>query len=147
MRYVTRELETEVQRAARAFPALILTGPRRSGKTSLLRHVFPDASYFLMEDPDIVSRLRDAQGLEVDFLVPGKSGRLTLVECKAARSVRPSDSSSLARVAAAIRLDHTSATPPAMYVVHQPAAALPHFEVLAPEAKAVSVVRLLEEIS
>ncbi|MCY2965938.1 MAG: ATP-binding protein [Planctomycetota bacterium] len=391
MRYVTRELESEVQRAARTFPALILTGPRRSGKTSLLRHVFPDASYFLMEDPNIVSRLRsdpagfldairppvildevqnapevfahvrsridmrprragqwlltgsqeaplmrgvtesmagraaimqlrplsirespkvallsggypeplarprtaslwfssfiqtylerdvrgvsdvkdlatfrrflsivasrhgqilnktdlagplgvsvptvaswlnvleltaqiilvppfyenlgkrltkspkvyiadsglacfllgiesraelakspflgaifegfvageiiktqtnagrrpeiyhfrDAQGLEVDFLVPGRSGRLTLVECKAARSVRPSDSSSLARVAAAIRLHRTPRTPLNLFVVHQPAAVPARFEVLTPEVKAVSIERLVEEI-
>jgi hypothetical protein len=33
---------------------------------------------------------RDEQGLEVDFLVPGRSGAVTLVECKAARTVTPS---------------------------------------------------------
>jgi hypothetical protein len=33
---------------------------------------------------------RDEQGLEVDFLVPGRSGAVTLVECKAARTVNPS---------------------------------------------------------
>ncbi len=37
---------------------MILTGPRRSGKTTLLRHVFPRASYHLLEDPDTVARLR-----------------------------------------------------------------------------------------
>jgi predicted AAA+ superfamily ATPase len=36
-----------------------LTGPRRAGKTHLLRRLFPDASYFLLEDPDIVARLRN----------------------------------------------------------------------------------------
>src|SRR5207302_10533058 len=48
---------------ARNFPAVVLTGPRRAGKTSLLRHVLPHADYFLLEDPDIVARLRnDPQG-------------------------------------------------------------------------------------
>jgi uncharacterized protein len=63
MPYRKRELEAQVLKAARAFPAVVLTGPRRAGKTSLLRHVFKKAAYFLLEDPDMVSRLRqDPQG-------------------------------------------------------------------------------------
>lgn len=63
MRYVPRDLESVLRRAARQFPAVVLTGPRRAGKTSVLRHVFPGASYHLLEDPDVVSRFRaDPQG-------------------------------------------------------------------------------------
>lgn len=63
MKYIHRELETQITRAVRRFPALVLTGPRRAGKTWLLRHLFPKASYFLLEDPDVVARLRaDPQG-------------------------------------------------------------------------------------
>jgi predicted AAA+ superfamily ATPase len=58
-----RELETQVRRAAANFPALVLTGPRRGGKTFLLQHSFPDADYRLLEDPDLISRFRhDPQG-------------------------------------------------------------------------------------
>ncbi|HXH25085.1 MAG TPA: hypothetical protein VNI78_07545 [Vicinamibacterales bacterium] len=35
-----------------------LTGPRRAGKTALLRRAFPRASYHLLEDPDVVARLQ-----------------------------------------------------------------------------------------
>ncbi len=63
MRYVPRRIEEQLLRAARAFPAVVLTGPRRAGKTMLLRRAFPGASYHLFEDPDVVARFRaDPQG-------------------------------------------------------------------------------------
>lgn len=58
MPYVPRSLEAQIRRAARAFPAVVLTGPRRAGKTFLLKRLFPKASYHLLEDPDVVARLR-----------------------------------------------------------------------------------------
>ncbi len=63
MKHVQRELEDQVRQAVKSFPAMVLTGPRRAGKTWLLRHLFPKAEYFLFEDPDMVARLRaDTQG-------------------------------------------------------------------------------------
>ena len=58
MRYIPRSLTKPLREAAVAFPALILTGPRRSGKTTLLRRCFPEASYHLLEDPDTIARIR-----------------------------------------------------------------------------------------
>ncbi len=58
MKYATRELEVVVRKAARNFGVVVLTGPRRSGKTCLLRHLLADAQYFLFEDPDVVARFR-----------------------------------------------------------------------------------------
>ena len=58
MRYIPRSLTKPLREAAGAFPALILTGPRRSGKTTLLCRCFSEASYHLLEDPDTIARIR-----------------------------------------------------------------------------------------
>ncbi len=38
--YIKRSLEPVLEQAAREFPVVVLTGPRQSGKTTLLQHVF-----------------------------------------------------------------------------------------------------------
>ena len=58
MPYVSRDLSEELKRAARGFACLIVTGPRRAGKTMLLQHVFPKVEYHLLEDHDVVARIR-----------------------------------------------------------------------------------------
>ncbi|MEI6070679.1 MAG: ATP-binding protein [Verrucomicrobiae bacterium] len=71
MKAIPRAIEPVVRRAARAFPAVVVTGPRRAGKTFLLRRMFPDATYVLMEAPDAVARFRaDPEGFLDSLRLP-----------------------------------------------------------------------------
>ncbi|NTV43985.1 MAG: AAA family ATPase, partial [Syntrophobacteraceae bacterium] len=52
--YIERSLEPVLKRAVSQFPAVVLTGPRQSGKTTLLKHLFSEVcGYVSMEPPDI----------------------------------------------------------------------------------------------
>lgn len=52
---VDRDLAPQLERAALSAPAVTLTGPRQSGKTTLCRAVFADHPYVSLEAPDVRS--------------------------------------------------------------------------------------------
>ena len=52
--YVKRTIEPVLERASREFPAVVLTGPRQSGKTTVLKRVFGESCHYTSLDlPDI----------------------------------------------------------------------------------------------
>jgi predicted AAA+ superfamily ATPase len=71
MRFVRRVIQSIVLEAGRGFPAVVVTGPRRTGKTTLLRRLFPRAGYVLLEDPDVQARARsDPRALLEELRLP-----------------------------------------------------------------------------
>ena len=49
---IKRTLESTLRRTARQYPVITLTGPRQSGKTTLVRKAFARHDYVSLEDPD-----------------------------------------------------------------------------------------------
>jgi predicted AAA+ superfamily ATPase len=61
---IPRNAEAALSRYARSFPAVCITGPRQSGKTTLAKAAFPHKPYLSLEDPDINLLARsDPRGL------------------------------------------------------------------------------------
>lgn len=53
--YIPRELSTVIEEAYRYFSVITITGPRQSGKTTLIRNLFPKLPYFSLENLDVRS--------------------------------------------------------------------------------------------
>jgi predicted AAA+ superfamily ATPase len=68
---LNRTLEKMLKEAAEKHPVATLTGPRQSGKTTLLKMAFPDYEYVSIEEPDQRAfALEDPRGFLSQF--PGK---------------------------------------------------------------------------
>ena len=57
--YRHRTLEARLQRYLTLFPAVAVTGPRQSGKSTLLRTSYPDVPYVTFDDPEEVRAVED----------------------------------------------------------------------------------------
>src|SRR5690606_22628940 len=51
--YYDRQISDKIKKALRQFPSLVLTGSRQVGKTTLLRHLFPDFSFVSLDLPSL----------------------------------------------------------------------------------------------
>jgi hypothetical protein len=67
---IPRQIAPHLAAALRRFPAVVVTGPRRAGKTTLLRSSVPAAQYVLLEDPDIQDRVRSDPRAFIESLHP-----------------------------------------------------------------------------
>ena len=65
---VDRDVEPRLKMLARQFPAIVLTGPRQSGKSTLCQKVFAKLPYATLESPDVRAfSLEDPRGFLKQF--------------------------------------------------------------------------------
>lgn len=65
---IPRDAQKTLLRLAKVFPALVITGPRQSGKTTLARATFPTHDYISLEDLDERAfAMEDPRGFLVRF--------------------------------------------------------------------------------
>ncbi len=74
-RYITRDIEPELKEAAGEFPVVMLTGPRQSGKSTLLQHVFADHNYITLDDPFLRKQANEDSRLFLE-----NAGRVAVID-------------------------------------------------------------------
>ena len=65
---IARDVEPRLKSLAKQFPAIVLTGPRQSGKSTLCQKVFASRPYTTLESPDVRAfALEDPRGFLKQF--------------------------------------------------------------------------------
>lgn len=62
MKYIKRSAETAIAKAAKMFPAVLLTGARQVGKTTLLKHMKGEIQYMTLDDPILLQSAIEEAG-------------------------------------------------------------------------------------
>lgn len=70
-KYVKRDLEPLLKKAFKQFPALILTGARQTGKSTLIQHLFPKLDYLSLDKLNIRNYAKsDPEGFLNEYDLP-----------------------------------------------------------------------------
>ncbi len=64
---IKRHIAAQINRLKKRFPVLALTGPRQSGKTTLLKEMFAGYEYFNLENPEVLSLVENDPAGFINF--------------------------------------------------------------------------------
>lgn len=74
--YIERTITAYVKKLANMFPIVMVTGPRQSGKSTLVRRMFATGEYLTMDDPSLLALVKsDPSGF-----LKGKAGTVVIDE-------------------------------------------------------------------
>lgn len=59
MDYINRAIEDVIIKSAKSFKAILVTGARQTGKSTILRHLFPDIKEISFDDPFVEEQAKD----------------------------------------------------------------------------------------
>ena len=66
---IKRDMASSIKKAFGQYPIVSITGPRQSGKTTLVKMLFPDVPYVNLENPDVRTyATEDPRGFLSDYL-------------------------------------------------------------------------------
>lgn len=63
MKYIGRHIEDIIRDSDKSFKCVLLTGARQTGKSTLLKTIFPDKRYVLLDDPFVEEQANDNPNL------------------------------------------------------------------------------------
>jgi uncharacterized protein len=66
--YIPRTIETLLPRTLATFPCLAVTGPRQSGKSTMLRQALPEYRYVTLDDPAVLTQAHNDPVFFLDSL-------------------------------------------------------------------------------
>ena len=103
-----RELEVKFREGLKSFSAIVLTGPRRAGKTFLLKKILPKSQHVLLEDPDVLmSAKMDPRAFLENLKLPGI---IELLEVKFSKTPTPKMVSNIKALIPKIKNEKVEAT-------------------------------------
>ena len=61
--YINRSMESTIKRIEKGFKAILVTGPRQVGKSTILKHIHGNRKYVTFDDPVLLSETKSEPGL------------------------------------------------------------------------------------